>query len=324
MQTKIENVGIDVASKSLSVCLVFSNGEKMFRVIKNEKKSILSLSRSIVNLKGKVVLESTGRHHILASYLLFQKGLNVSVINPLITKRYSQSKIRKVKTDKADAEVLAEIAEKENLRPFLSEKEDLGFKKKMSLIASLDKQIQKLKAAMREYSEFKKTLEIPVTDADRSIKEAVDNLEKQKKKLEKELQEKGNADEIRVLSSIPGVSDYLASVATKFFSSSFNRSSKQWIAYAGMDVSVSESGNWKGRGKLTKRGNPYLRKRLYCAAWGAVMTNPDFKKYYYQLKEEKGRKHSEALVITARKIVRIMFTLMKTNTLFDSKKCFNF
>jgi transposase len=324
MQTEIENVGIDVASKSLSVCLTFPNGEKVSRVIKNEKKSILNFSRSIVNLKGRIVLESTGRHHILASYLLSQKGLNVSVINPLITKRYSQSKIRKVKTDKVDAEVLAEIAEKEDLRPFLSEKEDLGFKKKMSLIASLDKQIQKLKAMLREYSEFNKILEIPSIDADKSLKEAIDNLEKQKKKLEKHIERKGNQEETRILSSIPGVSNYLASIATNFFSSSFNRSSRQWIAYTGMDISVSESGNWKGKCKLTKRGNPYLRKRLYCAAWGAVMTNPDFNKYYYQLKQEKGRKHSEALVITARKLLRIMFTLLKSNTLFDSKKCFNF
>ena len=79
---------------------------------------------------------------------------------------------------------------------------------------------------------------------------------------------------------------------------------------ADIDISVRESGRWKNKGKLTKRGNGYLRKRLFQAAWGAKMHNDNFKKYYNHLRD-KGKSYVETLMIIAKKIVVIMFNLNK-------------
>ena len=99
------------------------------------------------------------------------------------------------------------------------------------------------------------------------------------------------------------------------------RSAKSWIAYAGLDVAVKESGTWRGHGKLTKRGPAWLRKRLFQAAWGAMMHFPPARHYYDMLKT-KGRKHKEAVIIIAKKLLSIMYAVIARQETFNPAKAF--
>ena len=320
-------VGIDVAMETLAICERHRNKDK-FQEIKNSKTEIKKLAKKLNKdkFKGKIVMESTGRHHLQTALTLSENDLDVRVINPLIAKKYSNSSIRKVKTDKRDSQILAEIAIKEEKLPerFRLGKNELIIKKKVSLIAFLDKEIQKMNASMNEYINNAEELGLKLSKIDKQLKKTIDLLKKQKEELEKEVEEMidnsgCNSDTIQKYFSIPGVSRYTASVSSLFFSKDYNLSSKQWIAFAGIDVSVRESGRWRGKGKLTKRGNGYLRKRLFQAAWGAKMHNDDFKKYYNHLRD-KGKSYVETLMIIARKIVVIMFNLNKNNECYNASK----
>lgn len=202
-------------------------------------------------------------------------------------------------------------------------KERLILRKKIRLIASLEKQLQQLGAITLEHRKTVETLGMELSVAERQVIDTIDNLRKQKDQLEREVElgiEDDDDKDAQNINSIPGVSSYVASLVAIFFSKDYDQSAKQWIAYAGMDVSVNQSGKWHGRCRLTKRGNPYLRKRLFSAAWGATMHNEKFKEYYDYLKNNKGRKHVEALTIIARKLLRIMFNLVQNNTVFDASK----
>ena len=320
-------VGIDVAMETLAICERYRDKDK-FKEIKNNRTAIKRLAGKLNkdNFKGKIIMESTGRHHLQTALTLSENDLDVRVINPLMAKKYSNSSIRKVKTDKRDSQILAEIALKEERLPerFSLGKNEITIKKKVSLIAFLDKEIQKMNASMNEYIRNSEELGLKLSKIDKQLKKTIELLKKQKEELEKEVEKMVNdsgcnSDEIKKYSSIPGVSSYTASVSSLFFSSDYNLSAKQWIAFAGMDVSIRESGNWRGKGKLTKRGNGYLRKKLFQAAWGATMHNDDFKKYYDHLRK-KGKSYVEALVIIARKIVVIMFNLNKNNECYNASK----
>lgn len=326
-QPELIAVGIDIAMETLAICLRHRNKDK-FKEITNSKTEIKKLARKLSRdkFKGKIVMESTGRHHLQAALTLLENDLDVRVINPLIAKKYSNSSIRKVKTDKRDSQILAEIAIKEEKLPerFHLGKNELVIKKKVSLIAFLDKEIQKMNASMNEYINNAKELGLKLSKIDKQIKKTIDLLKKRKEELEREVEEMiddsgCNSDTIKKYSSIPGVSRYTASVSSLFFSKDYNLSAKQWVAFAGIDVSVRESGRWRGRGKLTKRGNGYLRKKLFQAAWGAKMHDDNFKKYYNHLRD-KGKSYVEALMIIARKIVVIMFNLNKNNECYDASK----
>lgn len=121
------------------------------------------------------------------------------------------------------------------------------------------------------------------------------------------------------LETIPGVSLFCATLATNWFDINTATSAKSFIGYAGLDISSRKSGTWKGHCRLTKRGNPFLRKRLYSAAWGAVMNYPEYRAYYDKLKAG-GRGHKEAVVIIARKLVRTMYCLFRDGVSYDSAK----
>ena len=97
------------------------------------------------------------------------------------------------------------------------------------------------------------------------------------------------------------------------------KGAKSWIAYVGKDISVRESGTWKGRGKLTKRGNGYLRCRLFQAAWGACMNYPEIKSYYDRLKA-RGLNHVQAVNTVARKQLCIAYALVQKGETYDTNK----
>lgn len=320
-------VGIDVSKDTLAVCERFENKDEM-KEIKNNKTEIEKLIKEIsrTNYRGHIVMESTGRHHLQAALALSKNNLDAIVINPLITKKYYSSSIRKIKTDKKDSQLLAEIALKEENLPesFSAGKNELIVKKKLSLIAFIDNELQKINASVNEFVSAYEELGLKLSAADKKILKTVDALKKQKEELEKETEKlisenSCKADEVKKYSSIPGVSVYAASVLSFFFSKDYNASSKQWIAFSGIDVSVRQSGHWQGKGKLTKRGNSYLRKKLFQAAWGVKTHNEKFKKYYDYLRS-KGKSYVEAMIIIARKLVVIMFNLCKKNEYYDASK----
>jgi len=318
-------VGVDVSKETLAVCEKFE-GEKKFYELKNDSESVEKLSKGLkkIGYKGMIVMESTGRYHLLLALGLKDEGLDVRVINPLISKKHASSSVRKVKSDKKDSEMLAQVAICEEKLPetFSLGTNEILLKKKMSLVAMMDKELQKMKAAIGELDSISKEIGFELSSPEKKIMETVSLLEKQKKGLERELEKimkEEQSEEVRRYVTIPGVSLYGASVISLFFSPMYALSPKEWIAFAGLDISIRESGHWKGRGKLTKRGNGYLRKKLYQAAWGATMHSKDFKEYYYKLKA-KGKGHKESLIIIARKLVIIMFNLAKKNEDYDPSK----
>ena len=77
------------------------------------------------------------------------------------------------------------------------------------------------------------------------------------------------------------------------------------IAYAGMDIEIKESGLWKGRAKLSKRGSGLLRRMLYLAALRSLhVEHSPFRAYYHRL-VERGLKKGSALMAVMRKMLAV-------------------
>lgn len=104
-------VGIDVA-KSKSMVAILSDDGKIIKTpfeVANTESGLSSLCKIIKELLGEVycVVESTSVYHFPVVSYLQENNIFVSVINPLIIKKYASMDIRKVKTDKADSLKLA-------------------------------------------------------------------------------------------------------------------------------------------------------------------------------------------------------------------------
>ncbi|MEA5092345.1 MAG: IS110 family transposase [Acidaminococcaceae bacterium] len=91
----------------------------------------------------------------------------------------------------------------------------------------------------------------------------------------------------------------------------------QLLAYAGLDPSVYQSGNFTAtRTRMSKRGSKLLRYALINAAWQITLHNKTFKEYY-DLKISQGRRHYNALGHVAHKLVRIIHKMMTDSIVFN-------
>lgn len=325
MKKEFISGGIDVSSEDLHMFLRREDESGVYRIFANTnagiKKMVCFLQKHEFSQEKRIVLESTGRYHALCAYMLSEENYHVCVINPMITKKYNSGAIRKTKTDKMDAKILAEVAEKEKgLKRFSETKEDLLLRQKISLVKSLEKTLQKITSSLQNYQSAIQKFDTDLSPAEQLLQQQINEIKKQKEKLEREIinhvfSTVEQEQQERVL-SIPGVSPYLAALILSFFSTNLGQNSSAWVSYCGMDISANESGKYKGKSKLSKRGNRYLRKRLYSGAWGAVMNYEIFRKYYDVLRNH-GRLHKEALNIIARKILRTAHSLLKNKSHFS-------
>jgi len=96
--------------------------------------------------------------------------------------------------------------------------------------------------------------------------------------------------------------------------------SEQVVAYAGLDVTVRESGKWKGQRKLSKRGSGALRRSLYMAAFGCLRHPHSAFRAYYEALAARGLKGNRALMAVMRKMLVVAYHLLKTGERYDPAK----
>lgn len=133
----------------------------------------------------------------------------------------------------------------------------------------------------------------------------------------KELMEKINSP----ITTIPGIGTVLGAVILSEFGD-INRFDKpsQLVAYAGIDATVSQSGEYEdSHNVMSKRGSPYLRKALFQAALVASNSDPVLKAYY-QKKRAEGKHHKTCIGAVARKLCNIIYAVLKNDKPYQVPK----
>jgi len=94
-------------------------------------------------------------------------------------------------------------------------------------------------------------------------------------------------------------------------------SPEKLAAFAGIDPAVKQSGQFTGtKVHMSKRGSPYLRRALYLAAVAANLHNPALHAVY-EKKRAQGKPHNVALSVLSRKLVNIIFAVMKSGKPYE-------
>lgn len=92
------------------------------------------------------------------------------------------------------------------------------------------------------------------------------------------------------------------------------------VAYAGLDVVVKQSGKWRGKRKLSKRGSGLLRRVLYMAAFRSLTQADSPFRGYYQHLVDKGVAKGSAMMAVMRKMLLVAYGLLKHGGLYDPQK----
>ena len=83
------------------------------------------------------------------------------------------------------------------------------------------------------------------------------------------------------------------------------------MGYAGVDSSVSQSGEFdSGGGPISKGGDPYLRRAMWLAASRAWQYDPKLNEFYRK-KRAENKPHRVAVTAVARKLCHIVFAVMR-------------
>jgi len=108
-------IGIDIAKKAHEVCFLDQNGQVLdgnsFK-IPNTLSGVDKLQKmldkyGLTSKNAQVGMEATGHYWLVLYSWLFEKGFDIKVINPIVTDALRNMRVRKVKNDRIDAEIVA-------------------------------------------------------------------------------------------------------------------------------------------------------------------------------------------------------------------------
>ncbi len=148
---------------------------------------------------------------------------------------------------------------------------------------------------LRMMIEQMKFIESQVKDTENEIKRVMDDLDSP-------------------ITTIPGIGKITGAVILGELGdiSRFDHPSKI-VAYAGIDASVSQSGEFAStNNRMSKRGSPYLRKALFQAATVAAFNDAELSEFYKK-KIAEGKHHKTAIGAVERKLCYIIFAILKDN-----------
>lgn len=326
-----QSLGIDVSKEGLSRCLGSLNADlgKSFIPapdVSNDQKGFKELVKWLESVRDKrielsIVMEATGVYHEALAWFLYEKGYTVCIMQSGRVKRYAQSLDQRSKTDALDSKMLAMLGCERQLRaweppsPLLQElkalsrerstllKEELIIKNRLSALQSGSHPNK------RSVKRYKKRLAL-LKDQMREIELDMRELVTEDPELSKKFS---------YLESIPGVSFVLtATVVAETGGFNLITSAKQLTSYAGYDVVLRESGSYRGRTTISKKGNSRIRGVLHMPSMAATRINPTLRPFYLRLKEKKA-KPLVAMVAVQRKMLILMFELWKKEEFYDAE-----
>lgn len=127
-------------------------------------------------------------------------------------------------------------------------------------------------------------------------------------------------EDIRILRSIKGIGDKTATTFLAELGPISNYASyKKLIAYAGIDPAVYQSGEYEGSGRITKRGNRHLRRVLWLMTVSVVQHSKWLNKYY-QKRRAAGEPYKKAIIGTAHKLIRVIYSMLTNKVKFQEAK----
>ena len=325
-------VGIDISMDSFYAC---------YQVKKQDNNIVITGSKSFKNTFAGMkefpvwcrkrdkssdcplvfVMEATGVYYEELAYYLCENGEQVSVQLAQKLKYYAKSNNLKTKTDKVDAKMIADFGIEKNLiDSFLWTPPSKEFKiirdlsrehsrlKKDSTAAK--SQLHALEHAHQSYKKVVKMKENMIAFYEKQIK-TIENEMKRLIKLDKKLDLK-----IKNIETVNGLGFItIVKVLSEVNGFLLFKNIGQVVSYAGLDVVEKESGKYKGKTKISKKGNARIRAALYMPAMTATVHNTTLKKFYNGINEGRTIK-MQGLVAVMRKLLILIYTLWKNETTY--------
>jgi transposase len=311
-------LGIDVGKESFTVALL-GGGQVHQSHFKNDSVGFERLGRWLQKQEVERVhacMEATNRYWQGLALFLDNRGFKVSVVNPKLIKRHSQSVMQRNKTDRQDALTIADYCCKQ--QPERWQPAPLAYRELRELVRHVSAlKSDRTRALNRQQSGLGTVAVL------RAIEAQIEFLNQQIVDLEQQIidhidRDPGLKRDKELLLSIPGIGDTTAAVflAEVQDVSRFSQA-RQLDAYAGLTPGQRESGtSAHGRPHLIKWGNVQLRTAFYMPALSAYRWNPVIAALHQRM-QERGKSRMTIVTACMRKLLHLCYGVLKTRKPFD-------
>lgn len=305
MAKRVEEItlGVDVCKDKLDVH-VWQTGEA-YQVV-NERREIKDFLR---DLPGplRLAVEATSNYHMELVEVALKLGHPVYLVNARQLSHYREAVNVRNKSDALDAWLLARYLAHEagSLRPL--QLRDAKAQQLWILLKRRAVVVQARKQLDQSFREIRVSTQALFSQIERLLA----RIDEQLRRLVRAL---GWSADYQRCQSIPGIGPLNAIALTATYHRGAFAGSDAFVSFIGFDVRLRESGKYKGRRKLSKRGEPEIRRLLYCATQPACSYHRFNLFYHRQL--EQGMSKIAAKVALARKLARIAFALLANQQTF--------
>lgn len=306
-------IGIDVSKAKLDVALLLSNDKIRSKSVANSTEGWQLLWRWLLvhaDAQGAglhVCMESTGAYHEGVATFLHDQAATVSVVNPMLVKRFAESAALRVKTDRLDAQTLARFARER--RPAAWEAPSKALRALQALVARLDTLLE-----MR-HMECNR-LDIAHESVRSSHQQVIDELDRQAKEVRRLIRQTVDDDpdlgrRSELLQTIPGLGERtIAQLLAYIGRPERFESAKALCAYAGLAPWIRQSGTSLDKRRGTHpMGHALLRRSLYFPAMVAGRFNPIIARFWNRLKAQN--KPGKVIVVACmHKLLAIVYGVL--------------
>jgi transposase len=323
-------VGIDVAMGEL-VCYIGVLTDDLSlklisnEVFKNQVKGFAKLSKwvekhSSSDVEVLFVMEATGVYHEKLAHWLHERSKPVVIVLPNKISNYARTLDIKTVTDKTAAEAITRFGLERKLEIWNPPHQ---IYKQLKQLTREREQIVAERTVIKNQVHAETCEAYPNANSLKRLKRRIKLLNEQEKEIKTEIRELIKKDEkvqhhVTNMTSIPGVGE-LTAVIVLAETNGFEliRNKRQLTSYAGLDIREKQSGiSVKGKPRISKKGNRYLRKAVHLPALSAVKHCELYKSTYARLVGRHGVK-MKALVAIQRKLLELMYILYKRETVFQ-------
>ncbi len=274
------------------------------------------------SVETRYVMEATGVYHERLAYFLYEKEQVVSVVLPNKISNYFRTLEVKTITDKTASEAIARFGLERKLDSW--KPANPVYKKLRQLTRERDQLVQSRTIAKNQLHAEQAEAEPNKTSVSR-VKKQIALFDKQEQEIKAELaalvkQNEAVKKKVELIASIPGVGT-LTAVTVLAETNGFEliRNKRQLSSYAGLDVKEKQSGtSVKGKPRISKKGNKFLRKSMHMPALAAIRHNERFKAVFARLVSKHGIK-MKAAVAVQRKLLELIYIIFKTEKVYDKE-----
>jgi transposase len=389
-------LGIDIGKRKHVAAMLNDEGRAVIKgfsfdnSIEGGNALLEKITQHLADLDSLVIgMEATGHYWLSLYSFLRESTMHIHVVNPILTDGWRKhTEIRKRKTDKIDALMIAEMIRYGNyVETTLSDENILSLRNlsrfrtflvqsvsdlKLKTISILDQVFPEYQSVFSDIfgqtsREILKNFQTPQDWEDMEtlkIQSVLEQIRFKKFGLEKidelaslaqhsfgitfcqdsfafqlkDLVEQISFIDLQVKEVEAKIKDILDKINTPILTipgiglvtgasilgeiGDINRFSNpsQLVAFAGLDASVSQSGDYTGtHNRMSKRGSPYLRHALFQSAFVASQNDPVLKAFYLKKKSE-GKHHYTAIGAVARKMCNLIFVILKENRPYEIRQ----